>query len=138
MNYPYRKINTMRSLVKSRANLREISNNPKVLLKYHWFDTAVDVIDEEVTKRVQEKKTRYTFDGTHFARRIQPIQEIVIVSFPPVKNKHFYGELMENNEFRNEFIEILKREYPDCTIEHTEPRIEDGKIIFPSMYIDWS
>ena len=126
----------MRTLVKSRKNLREISNNPVVLSKYSWFDTALDIIDEEITKRIQERKTRYIFDGTNFSRRIQPIHETV--NFQPVIIKHFYTELMENSEFRNEFMEILKKDYPDCSIEYTEPKIENGKIIFPSMYIDWT
>jgi len=127
----------VRSLVKSRKNLREISNNPAVLSKFRCFDAALDIIDLQITRRIQERKTRYIFDGTNFSSqhgRMQMIQQTI----QPVEVKHFYTELMENLEFRNEFMEILKKEYPDCIIEYVDPRIENGKIIFPSMYIDWT
>jgi hypothetical protein len=144
MNYTF----PVRSLVKSRKNLREISNNPAVLSKFRCFDAALDIIDEQITKRIQERKTRYIFDGTNFSmgngrmqmiqQTIQPVGNMQMIQqlIQPVGNKHFYTELMENLEFRNEFMEILKKEYPDCIIEYVDPRIENGKIIFPLMYID--
>jgi hypothetical protein len=124
-------LHNIHSLVKSRDKLRELSKNPRLIEKYSVFDRALLSIGREIGKTINERKTKYILQSSIFGQ---------CMYYTPGNNNqtHFYTELMENREFRNEFTEILKKEYPDCTIEYTEPRIENGKIIFPSMYIDWT
>ena len=140
-------VNTMqtkinfRSLTKSRSNLRELSKNPSLINKFSAFDQVLQVIEGRISVCINQHKTKYTMSGSDFGHTTITITTTTATtSFPYQTNKQvsFYTELMENREFRSEFVDVLQREYPDCTIEYTEPRIEDGKIVFPSLSIDWT
>ena len=121
----------IKSLVKSRTKLRELSKNPALMGKYRTFDRALSLIGSGIGGLINQGKTKYVLQGSEF-------RDLMYSNHRNSGQTHFYTELMENSEFRNEFMEILKKDYPDCSIEYTEPKIENGKIIFPSIYIDWT
>ena len=100
-----------KTIIKSRAVLQTLKNNG--INKYIAFDRLLTLIWSYVSREANQGKTQFVY----------------IIPDYEVRNKNFVSE---------EFMEILKVEYPDCSINYVETYGVSGNIIERALTIDWS
>ena len=100
-----------KTIIKSRHVLQTFKNGG--LNKYIAYDRLLALVWSYLSRVAIEGKTKFVYFIPEYE----------------VRNKDFVSE---------EFVEILKNEYPDCLINYTETTGVNGNIIERALTIDWS
>jgi len=101
-----------KTLIKSRAVLQSLKGG-REFQKYQLYDRLLQCIWRDVHREAQSGKTKHIFLLSEF-------------------------ELRNTNFASGEFVEILKNEYPDCSINYIETTGVSGNIIERALTIGWS
>lgn len=101
-----------KTLIKSRAVLQSLKGGGE-FRKYQLYDNLLAGIWENVRHETQHGKTK----------------NVSLLSEQQLRNSNFVS---------GEFVEILKNEYPDCSINYIETTGVSGNIIERAITIDWS
>lgn len=116
------------TLIKSRSVMMALSNDVTQLYKYRIFDRVRELIWGDIEKRITGKReTKYIIPGII----IHEIQ-MTYRQTPLFHNGWF------SDSFQNEFIEFLKKEFPECSIEYIETKGYESKVVERLFIIDWS
>ena len=101
-----------KTLIKSRAVLQSLKGGSE-LQKYQLYDELLKHIWDGVRLEAQKGKPKHIF--------------------------LLLEQQLRNTKFASgEFVEILKNEYPDCSINYIETTGVSGNIIERALTIDWS
>ena len=105
-----------------------LSKDATCIYKYRVFDRVRELIWADIERRIIGKgETKYIIPG----KIIQEIQ-MEYMQTPLFHNGWF------SDSFQNEFIEFLKKEFPDCSIEYIETKGYESKVVERLFIIYWS
>ena len=114
------------SFIRSRNTLLSISKDKYQLEKYRLFDMLLENIWRKFFKEIPGSgKTRIILD------------EKYINGFG-IDNRLFFNNGWFIESIQIEFMEVLKKEFHDCTISYIETKGYEEKIIERLLIIDWS
>jgi len=113
--------------VKSRENLQRFTKNYLELEKYTAFNSLLKRIWDGVRNTVAEGKTKYIFKPDN-------LEHILFTQ----KFVRSYNNLITRQTIHLEFLDILRKEYPDCTIDYCETKGHEGTVVERIFEIDWS
>ena len=116
------------TLIKSRAVMSAISKDNIQLHKYRIFDSVRDRIFLDIEKKISGKGlTKLIVPGS--------IINGILTSYG-------HSSLCQNGwfseSFQNEFIDFLKTEFPECSVEYIETKGYDNKVVERLFVVDWS
>ena len=105
-----------------------LSNDATQLYKYRIFDRVRELIWGDIERGITGKgETKYIISG----KIIQEIQ----MSY---RHTSLFHNGWFSDSFQNEFIEFLKKEFPECSIEYIETKGYEHKIVERLFIVDWS
>jgi len=110
----------------TRANLQALKK-PYECEKHNFFQKYMKILYQEIVNTARSGKTKYVLNGL-FTSHI--FRDFIFT--------HTTSELIKRDEICSELIELIKKEYADCTVEYHETKGYDGKIIERVVTIDWS
>lgn len=116
-----------RRLTKSRQNLQIFTNNYLDLEKYAMFDKLLKRVWEAVREAIIHQKTlcRFNPDNLEYTLFCQ-------------KYVRSYNNFITRYSVNMEFMDVLRKEYPDCTIDYLETKGQEGTIVERTFILDWS
>jgi hypothetical protein len=120
-------MNTSLPLIKSRQNLLEFTNNYLELEKHSIFNTVLKHVWEIVRESIREQKTTCRFNPDNL--------EYTLFCQTYVRS---YNNLITRHSVNMEFMDVLRKEYPDCTIDYLETKGQEGTIVERTFILDWS
>lgn len=116
-----------KGLIKTRSVMLAISNDSTQLFKYTAFDRVRDLIWQDIEREISGKgKTKYI------------VPDKIIIDIQNTYRHMFFHNGWFTESFRNEFIEFLKEEFPECSVEYIETKGYEGKVVEAVFIIDWS
>ena len=113
-------------LTPTRANLQALKK-PYECEKHNFFQEYMKTLYQEIVNTARSGKTKYVLNGLFSSDK-----------FRDFIFRHPTSEIIKHDEIHSELIELIKKEYEDCTVEYHETKGYEGKIIERIVTIDWS
>ena len=113
-------------LVKSRKHLQEFTNNYLELEKHSIFNTLLKRLWDTVHEAIANGKTTCKFNPDNL--------EYTLFCQKYVRS---HNNFITRHTVNLEFLDILREEYPDCTVDYLETKGQEGTIVERTFIVDW-
>ena len=117
----------MTTMIKSRKNLQDFTNNYLELEKYSIF--------EHVLKRLWEAVRQTLANGDTCCKFNPDTLEYTLFCQKYVRS---YNNFITRHSVNLELLEVLREEYPDCSVDYFETKGIEGTIVERTFVVDWS
>ena len=137
-----------RLLVKSRELMQSVSAKSKYIDEFKNTEgrcivarcRLMEEIMTNIWNDIQETifgsgETKYTYN---IRRKFPQFSDINSDAYYFSVNCLCFKNGTFEDSFREEFLDILKKEYPGCTIEYYEEKNDDGSVGYSDITIDWT
>ena len=88
------------------------------VLKHVWETVREAIIHQKTSCRFNPDNLEYTLFCQKYVRS--------------------YNNFITRHSVNMEFMDVLRKEYPDCTIDYLETKGQEGTIVERTFILDWS